>query len=126
VNGAAERVTGTFRTCGACRRSWPTADDFLDDPELQVVGLQVAGHMPEVNLLIFQHLCGSSVSVLTSRLRFLMPRMTVDPDLEDLFGTDVCRELCLDLEDWSDCDLPCVNAADRELLQAVLIRKKVR
>jgi hypothetical protein len=123
LNMAAERATGTFRVCGSCRRRWASGDEFLDDPELRVIGLQVAGHLPEVNLIIFQHACGSSVSVLTSRLRFLRPDSEQKPGARDLFGTDKCRDFCLDLEDWTTCDRPCINAPDRELLVAVIRRK---
>jgi hypothetical protein len=124
VNDVAERAAATFRICGSCGRRWSSVVEFLDDRELSVVGLQVAGHMPEVNLMIFQHACGSTVSLLTARLRLLLPlpgaSVTVS---EDLFGTDRCRELCLDLGNWSTCELPCINAADRRLLKAVVDRK---
>jgi hypothetical protein len=51
-----------FRTCGSCRRHWPTAAAFLDDAAVTVVGLQVAQHLPEANLIVFEHSCGSSVA----------------------------------------------------------------
>jgi hypothetical protein len=100
-------------------------DEFLDDPAVRVLGLQVAGHVPDVNLIIFEHVCGSSVSILTSRLRFLL-RRSAENDVIDLFGSEKCRELCLRLEEWEPCDLPCINAADRRLLQAVVDRKEGR
>src|SRR5512134_3844443 len=89
-----------FRTCGACRRRWSTAEEFLDDAEVSVLGLQVAGHVPEANLIVFDCACGSSVSVLVDRLRFLQPE-PLDGSLGDLFGSEQCKELCLELEDWT-------------------------
>lgn len=120
----AERAAAphTFRTCGSCSRRWSSMAEFLDDRELSVVGLQVAGHMPEVNLMIFQHACGSTVSVLTARLRSLLPPPP-NPATADLYGTERCRDHCLRLADWEACDLPCINAGDRRLLQAILRRK---
>lgn len=112
-----------FRTCGACRRRWSTPADFLDDAGLSVVGLQVAKHVPEANLLVFEHACGSSVSVLTSRLRFLLGEPTAGTGDPDLYDTDTCLALCRVLREWALCDRPCVNARDRRLLQVVLSRK---
>jgi hypothetical protein len=114
----------TFRTCGACRRRWSTAEEFLDDDGVRVLGLQVAGHLPEANLIVFDCSCGSSVSVLVDRLRFLHPEPQ-DDQLTDLFGSERCMELCLKLEDWTTCDRPCINSRDRRLLKAVLRRKGI-
>ncbi len=109
-----------FRTCGSCRRDWPTAAEFLGDPAVTVVGLQVAQHLPEANLLVFEHACGSSVSVRASRLRFLLPDPDEGSDLPDMLGSEECQGLCKRLEEWKACDRPCANARDRQLLQIVL------
>jgi hypothetical protein len=117
---AKDGVPAPFRTCGACRRQWTTSAAFLDDAGLTVVGLQVAEHMPEANLLVFEHVCGSSVSVRAARLRFLLPDPAEGEGLADLWGTEECQQLCRHLDDWMACDRPCVNARDRHLLQLVL------
>ena len=109
-----------FRACGACGKRWPTAAAFLDDGALVVVGLQVAAHLPEANLIVFEHGCGSSVSVRTSRLRFLLPDPTEGAHATDLFDTEQCQQLCRQLAEWAACDRPCVNARDRHLLQVRL------
>jgi hypothetical protein len=113
----------TFRRCGACRRGWQTPEEFLDDPQLLAVGLQVAPHLPESNLLVFEHSCGSSVSVLTRRLRFLLPEPYEGADTTDLYGAQECSLYCRRLEEWALCDRPCVNARDRRLLKLILHRK---
>jgi hypothetical protein len=112
-----------FRTCGACRQRWLSAEDFLDDPQLRVVGLQVAPHVPEANLLVFEHGCGSSVSVLTRRLRSLLTEPEEKPAVDDVYGAPECNRYCQRLEEWAACDRPCVNARDRRLLQVILARK---
>jgi hypothetical protein len=117
---AGDEPRAPFRTCGACRRAWATSAAFLDDGGLTVLGLQVAEHMPEANLLVFEHDCGSSVSVRAARLRFLLPDPAEGEGLADLWGTEECQRLCRRLEDWTTCDRPCVNARDRHLLQLVL------
>lgn len=109
-----------FRTCGSCRQGWPTAAAFLGDTTITVLGLQVAEHLPDANLLIFEHGCGTSVSVRASRLRFLLPDPAEGADLPSLYGSEECQGLCRRLEEWKTCDRRCVNARDRQLLQLVL------
>jgi len=112
-----------FRSCGSCGRRWTTPHEFLHDAGLALVGLQVAEHRPESNLIVFEHACGSSVSVLTARLRPLAPDTAAGADLPDRYGTEECRRLCRQVDEWSACDRPCVNARDRRLLQAVIALK---
>lgn len=111
---------GPFRTCGSCREGWSSAEAFLEDARLRVVGLQVAEHLPEANLLIFEHACGSSVSVRAARLRFLLPDPAEGGGLPSLFDSEQCQGLCKRLDEWKVCDRPCANARDRRLLQLVL------
>ena len=109
-----------FRTCGSCRQGWSTAAAFLGDATITVIGLQVAEHLPDANLLIFEHACGTSVSVRAARLRFLLPDPADGADLPSLYGSEECQGLCRRLDEWKVCDRPCVNARDRQLLQLVL------
>ena len=89
------------------------------DPDLRLLGLQVVPGLPDANVLVFEHRCGSSVSVLTSRLRHLLPAEDQADDRPLLFGTEKCSGHCRFIEDLSRCDQPCGNARDRRL--AILI-----
>jgi len=109
-----------FRTCGACGARWPTAAAFLEDGAMDDVGLQVAAHLPAANLIIFEHGGGSSVSVHTSRLRFLLPDPAEGTRASDLFGTEECQQLCRQLVECAACDRPCINARDHHLLRVLL------
>ena len=61
--------------------------------------------VPNANLLVFEHRCGSSVSLLTKRLRHLVPEHPSDA-WPSLRGTDQCRRHCLSLADHEACDRP--------------------
>jgi hypothetical protein len=78
--------SGHFQTCGSCKRAWPTWDSFVLDPAVRLLGLQVVITNADINVLVFEHRCGSSISILTPRLRHLLP----DPEPADpparLFG----------------------------------------
>jgi hypothetical protein len=86
------------------------------DPGLRLIGLQAVNVRPEFNALVFEHNCGGSVSIRTSRLRHLLPDPKPGDPAVRLLGTEQCRGHCLRLEDLEQCDAPCSNARDRELI----------
>lgn len=109
------------QVCGACRESWSGWEAFLLDRKVRLVGFQPVVSDPDINLLIFEHRCGSSISVLTRRLRHLLPPPRSDAPRARLMDTAQCRGHCRVLGDLAGCDAPCSNARDRELIH--LIRK---
>jgi hypothetical protein len=119
-----ERVARPFQMCGSCRRAWPTWNSFILDPAVRLLGLQAVVTNPDVNLLVFEHSCGSSISILARRLRHLLPEPEPGNTPPRLLGTEQCRGHCLRLEDLEACDAPCSNARDRELILLVQRMKK--
>ena len=122
-----ESAAGEFRMCGACKHAWPTWHSFVLDPAVRLLGLQVQITNPDFNVLIFEHCCGSSVSILTPRLRHLLPEPELAKPPALLMGTEQCRGHCRSLEDYEACDRPCSNARDRTLILLIqLIKKEAR
>ncbi len=117
-----EHAPPPFQICGSCRNSWPTWDSFVADPAVRLLGLQSDVANPHVNLLVFEHACGSSISILARRLRHLLPEPEIA--LPRLFGTPECRGHCVRLEDLQACDAPCSNARDRRLILFVQALKR--
>jgi len=121
-----EFAAGPFQVCGACRCVWPTWDGFVLDPSVRLLGLQSSLTNPDVNLLVFEHGCGSSVSVLSRRLRHLLPQPEPGAPHAWLMGTETCRGHCRHLEDLEACDAPCINARDRSLILLLQRMKRER
>ena len=115
-----------FQVCGACKRAWPTWDGFVRDPAVHLRGLQSVASHPGGNLLVFEHSCGSSISVLARRLRPLLPEVESDAALPVLFGTGQCRGHCRLLKDLEACDAPCGNVRDRALILLIQCLKNHR
>lgn len=107
-----------FKTCGSCRYPWSTWDDFVADRELRLLGLQAIAGVPDASLLVFEHNCGSSVSVLSKRLRHLLPDHPA-ASWPSLRGSDQCPGHCTDLGDHGACALQCRNVRDRDLIGLV-------
>ncbi len=109
-----------FQRCGSCGELWKDWRDFVLDPRIRLIGFQAFPSLPDANLLIFEHRCGSSVSVQARRLRHLLPDSMQALDLPNLFGSDTCNQHCRSLENLSACDRSCVNARDRQLVLLLL------
>ena len=107
-----------FRVCGSCKHHWSHWRDFVLDPGLRLLGLQIAPELPEANLLIFEHRCGSTISVLARVLRPLLDGQ--DRHARNLFGSEQCNQHCRTIENLSECDNQCVNARDRTMVQKIL------
>lgn len=105
-----------FQICGACKQAWPTWEDFVVDPAIRLLGFQAVIANADLNLLIFEHRCGSSVSILARRLRHLLPVQEAERPSAMLFGTSDCHGHCRFLANLEMCDSPCVNAHDRRLI----------
>ncbi len=110
--------------CGSCGRQWDHWRDFILDPDLRPIGFQMIPAVQDVNLLIFEHRCGSSISVLIRRLRHFFSNGGPPADLPALFGTNLCSGHCRFLENLEGCDRECVNARDRHLILALLQMKR--
>ncbi len=119
-----ETNAGPFQVCGACKRAWVRWDEFIQDPAIRLLGFQFLGPEHSFNLLVFEHACGSSISVLARRLRYLLPQLESESPLPVLFGTDECRGHCRFLEDLDACGAHCSNVRDRALILVIQCLKK--
>jgi len=108
-----------FQICGSCKRAWETWDSLVLDPGVRLLGLQSEFALPDINLLVFEHGCGSSISILSKRLRHLLGEPEPGAPSVRLMGTAECRGHCRYLHDLEACDAPCSNARDRRLILLV-------
>jgi hypothetical protein len=121
-----EKKTRPFKTCGSCRRSWEHWQDFVLDPGVRILGFQAIENLPDANLVVFEHRCGSSISLLAKKLRHLLDEHADRERLPILFGSDTCRKHCRLIEDLEACDRPCANSRDRRLIQLLLKMRRTR
>jgi hypothetical protein len=113
-----------FKTCGSCSFVWTDWRSFVLDPGVRLLGFQAVPGLPDANALVFEHRCGSSVSVLASRLRHLLGPEDRGVDLPLLYGTETCHGHCRLVSDLASCDRPCSNARDRRLILRIAEMKE--
>jgi len=119
-----EARTHTFKTCRSCHIHWADLQQFLHDPGISVLGLQAITSIPDSNLLMFEHRCGSTISVRAKLLRQLLPEPEEKIKLPLQFEKEGCEGHCRSLEDLAACRQPCSNARDRHLLLRLLEIKR--
>jgi hypothetical protein len=113
-----------FQKCGSCGKTWAGWQEFVFDPSVLMLGFQAFVPVPDANLLVFEHRCGSSISILARRLRHLGAPEGCQADDPVLFGTETCNEYCRDIKDLRACDRPCANARDRRVVQLLFKMKQ--
>ncbi|UCF19301.1 MAG: hypothetical protein JSU87_15445 [Gemmatimonadota bacterium] len=126
--GTKSQAARPFHSCGSCDKQWPTWEAFVLDAGIRLLGLQAVEQLPDANLLVFEHRCGSSVSLKASQLRpYLLPDPEAGIALPKLFGTEECTGHCRLVADLSACERPCINAHDRRLIARVIeLRRAAR
>ena len=105
-----------FKQCPKCRFPWPARTDFLADPRLTLVGYQVNFKALETGLLMFNHICKTTLAL----------PVRVFQDLYDgpVFaqratgGTD-CPGHCLHQSKLDPCPAHCECAFVRHSLQVI-------
>lgn len=105
-----------FKQCSMCRHPWRNRDDFLADPDLEIIGYQACFDSITDGLFLFNHQCGTTLSVKVE-------------DFDDLYegeryeqaatGTDECSGFCLDMQELKACSASCRYAYVRDIIQLI-------
>lgn len=115
-----------FMTCSTCGKQWQSRDQFVDDPNIKIIGFQVNLEAPDNSLYLFNHnqpedSCGSTISIHVSH--FL--DMYDGPIYNEIkFGSETCRKHCFKINDMERCNNSCRNAVAREVMIQILERQK--
>lgn len=108
--------SASFKICSQCGFVWPGRTSFLSDPALCLVGYQVHFEELTAGLILFNHSCGTTLSVQTKEFQDLYsgPMFT-----ERLTGTEECQGFCVHENELRPCPAKCECAYVREVLQVI-------
>ena len=105
-----------FKQCSTCGFKWSSRDQFLEDPDVELVGYQVNFEELLAGFFLFNHSCGTTLAI------------PVEP-FEDLYdgpvfreratGSEACPEHCLHEENLIPCPTHCECAFVREIIQYI-------
>ncbi|MEI6211836.1 MAG: hypothetical protein WCR06_09450 [bacterium] len=110
-----------FKKCTCCPVKWQTRDDFLSDPEVELIGYQAHFEDLKAGLLLFNHACQTTLGIEVESFQDLYQgpifekRRTSETD---------CAGFCQHQADLRLCPKLCECTYVREILQIVLKWKK--
>ncbi|MEI7850417.1 MAG: hypothetical protein WCH86_01135 [Kiritimatiellales bacterium] len=108
-----------FKICTTCSQQWETREDFLADPELKLVGYQVASEDLEGGLFYFNHQhknCGTTLAIPVKEFTVLSPLPIV---ARRKTKQECCPGLCVRQGSLEPCPVACECNWVREILQIV-------
>jgi len=114
-----------FKICPSCKTVWPTMEDYLSDPELNVVGYQVAFDDLLGGLFIFNHFhndCGTSMAIPVKKFVSLSELPILNKRIE---CPEKCPGLCMHADELGPCPVKCECTWVREVLQTIKIRLQI-
>lgn len=110
-----------FKECSVCDFKWPLRDEFLKDPNIEIIGYQV--HFEELaeGLFLFNHSCKGTLAIIANEFKDLYDGPIFS---ERATGSDDCPGHCLHQKDLDPCPVKCECAYVREIIQAIKHYKK--
>jgi hypothetical protein len=112
-------VSEPFKTCPACRTSWPTRDAFLADPDIRLLGYQVNFAELALGYFDFNHLRVGCFTTLGVEAGLFTDLYAGPIYATRATGTPDCPELCLHRYDLQPCPAHCECASIRDIMQVV-------
>ena len=105
-----------FKSCNVCDFIWKDRDSFLSDPNTEIIGYQVSYDEEHNGFFMFNHNCGTSLSIPVDMFGDLYH----GPKYKNiLLNTEQCPEYCLDENDLNPCGEDCKFSFARELIQLI-------
>lgn len=105
-----------FKLCTCCGVVWPTRDDFLSDPEVELIGYQAHFTELKAGLLLFNHSCHTTLAIEVEEVLDLYKGPVFR---ERATGGPNCLGYCQHRSELRPCPVQCECAFVREILQVV-------
>ncbi len=118
-----QRKNIPFKTCLSCDYNWNSRDDFLQDPDINLVGYQVHFKKLNTGLLLFDHSCGANLSL---KVELFVDLYSGTVFRNNLAGTKECPEYCLRQGELRDCPARCECVFVRKIIQIIKNWPKIR
>ena len=107
---------GIFKKCSLCDETWDNYSTFLSDPTIHIIGYQVSFENLVAGLLLFNHSCGTTLSLEVGDFKILQdgPIYT-----ERATGSKECPGHCQHEKDLDPCPAKCECAYVRDIIQVI-------
>ena len=111
-----------FKLCNKCKTEWKTRDDFLNDPNIEMIGFMANNDNYTKGAYLFTHRlpddsCNTTIGLFVYSF--------LDMYKGELFdtlkmGMEECSGSCVTISELGNCSAHCRNAVAREIMQEIL------
>ncbi len=105
-----------FKKCQPCGFEWDSRDDFLGDPNMELIGYQANFDELETGLFLLNHSCHATLAIQASEFRDLYDGPVFAARAT---GSDECPGYCLRKNELRPCPTECECAYVREIIQVI-------
>ena len=109
-------LTIHFKKCSVCGSHWINVVDFLDDPDIVMIGYQASFDNLGTGLFLFNHACRTTMGCAVEAFRSLYQGPVYH---EQKTGQKECPGYCLNIHELAPCPARCSCAFVREILQII-------
>jgi hypothetical protein len=109
-------VNAVFKKCSLCDFVWSLRDDFLRDPNIEIIGYQVHFEELKEGFFLFNHSCKGTLTIPVVEFIDLYDGPIFK---ERVTGSEDCPGYCLYEEELGPCPAKCECAYIREIIQVV-------
>jgi hypothetical protein len=116
---SSEKTAGdpaAFKMCNICQTKWASRDDFLCDPDIELVGYQVHFEELTAGIFYFNHSCKGTLAFYANDFMDLYAGPVFS---ERATNSDACPGYCLHKEKLESCPAQCECASVREVLSII-------
>ena len=105
-----------FKKCSNCGFKWETRDDFLMDPQIEMIGYQSNFKELTLGLFYFNHSCKGTLAIYAGLFKDLYEGLIFTSRAT---GTKDCPGHCLQRENFDLCPAQCECSYVREIIQLI-------
>lgn len=105
-----------FKDCSLCGFCWKTRQDFLCDPDIEIIGYQAHFEALVAGTFLFNHACRTTLAVPAGEFQDLYDGPMFRTRAT---GGEDCPGHCLNRHDLSPCRAECECAYVREIVQII-------
>ena len=111
-----------FKLCNKCKTEWKSREDFLNDPNIVMIGFMANNDNYKRGAYLFNHIlsndsCNSTIGLFVYNFLDMYSGKIYD---KLKTGTDECSGHCVNIYELENCTANCRNAVARKIMQEIL------
>ena len=112
-------MANSFKLCPCCKKEWKSQNDFLEDPQAQLIGYKADFEKLEYGMLFFNHTIESCGSTITIEILAFMNLYNGKKYPERRTNEIDCPGYCNNIDQLNRCDALCECAYYREITNII-------